>query len=68
MKRDKKTGQLPPKQRNDRALMLARQRRHVRVEGKAEHYPEKKFAHKTTCTVCGVKMSWDEATRKYIIG
>lgn len=68
MKRDKKTGRMPPKVRNDRVLMLARQRRHVRVDGIAEHYPEKKFSFRTTCTECGIGMSYDKQTGRYIIG
>ena len=88
MKRDKKTGRMPPKKRNDRAIMLARQRRHVRTGATGrtdfaqslrmyrsrskdvvvEHYPEKKFAYRTTCTECGIGMSYDKQTRRYIIG
>ena len=68
MKRDPKTGRLPPKKRNDRALILARQRRHIRAGGIAEHYPTKKFSYKTVCSECGVKMSWNKDLRRYIIG
>ena len=57
-----------PKKRNDRALMLARQRRHIRVGGITEHYPKKKFVDRTTCSKCGIKMSYDEDRRGYIIG
>ncbi len=68
MKRNPKTRRLPPKKRNDRALMLARQRRHIRVDGVAEHYPKKKFSQNTTtCTECGVKMSYDELRGVYTI-
>ena len=56
------------KKRNDRALMLARQRRHIRVGGVAEHYPKKKYALRTSCSECGVKMSYDRDSGKYIIG
>ena len=59
---------VPAKKRNNRALMLARQRRHIRVGGIAEHYPKKKYALKTTCSECGVKMSYDRDLKKYIIG
>jgi len=68
MKRDPETGRLPPKKRNNRALMLARQRRHIRVGGVTEHYPKKKYAARTFCSECGVKMSYDLDTKKYIIG
>jgi len=68
MKRDPKTGRLPPKKRNNRALMLARQRRHIRVGGITEHYPKKKFSYKTVCSECGVKMSWNKDLGRYIIG
>jgi hypothetical protein len=34
----------------------------------AEHYPEKRFSYRTTCTECGVGMSFDKQTGKYIIG
>ena len=68
MKRDPKTGKLPPKKRNDRALMLARQRKHIRVGGRTEHYPRKKFAGRTSCIDCGIKMSYDIDGRRYIIG
>jgi len=68
MKRDPKTGRLPPKKRNNRALMLARQRRHIRVGGITEHYPKKKFSYKTVCSGCGVKMSWNKDMGRYIIG
>ena len=68
MKRDPKTGRLPPKKRNDRAIMLARQRRHIRAGGITEHYPKKKFVDRTTCSECGVKMSYDIDRRRYIIG
>ena len=56
------------KKRNDRALMLARQRRHIRVGGVTEHYPKKKRALRTSCSECGVKMSYDRDSGKYIIG
>ena len=57
-----------PKKRNDRALMLARQRGHIRVGGKAEHYPKKKFSYKTTCSECGIRMSWNKDFKRWIIG
>jgi len=68
MKRDPKTGRLPPKKRNNRTLMLARQRRHIRVGGIVEHYPKKKFSYKTVCSECGVKMSYNKDLGRYIIG
>ena len=68
MRRDPETGRLPPKNRNNRALMLARQRRHIRVGGATEHYPKKKFATKTTCIECGIKMSYDKDAKRWTIG
>ena len=68
MKRDPKTGRLPPKKRNDRALMLARQRRHIRVQGVTQHYPKKEFANRTTCSECGIEMSYVFDSQRYIIG
>ena len=56
------------KKRNDRVLMLARQRRHIRVGGVTEHYPKKKFAGRTTCIDCGINMSYDKDQGRYIIG
>ena len=57
-----------PKKRNDRALMLARQRKHIRVGGIAEHYPKKKYANRTACSECGIRMSYDTDSNRYIIG
>lgn len=46
---------VPAKKRNDRAIMLARQRRHLKVNGITQHYP-KDGARYTTCSVCGKDM------------
>lgn len=54
MKRDPTTGRLPPKKRNDRAIMLARQRKHIKVQGITEHYPINKYVYKSSCSECGL--------------
>jgi hypothetical protein len=66
MKRDPKTGKLPPKKRNDRALMLARERRVCR--SRKAHSPIKKFAYHTRCVDCGIKLSWNPIFKKYVYG
>ena len=65
MRRDPKTGRLPPKKRNDRALMLARQRRHTKAES---HQPKKLFSINTSCIRCGIRLSYNKDLRKHIVG
>ena len=45
-----------PKRRNDRAIMLARQRTHIKVQGITEHYPINPYVHKSACSECGLTL------------
>ena len=55
---------VPAKKRNDRALMLARRRRHTKADG---HYPAKKFSQKTRCVRCGIAMYYNKDARRYFV-
>lgn len=46
---------VPAKKRNDRAIMMDRQRRHLKAGGRTQHYP-KDGARITTCSECGKEL------------
>lgn len=68
MKRDPKTGKLPPKKRNERALRLVRERKQCGNVKKGDHVPLDRFAAVTRCKVCGIRLEWSRNLKKRIVG